>query len=575
MTALGVGYAARQELVGEPRAPYLRVAVLAPHVSAPADHPEIASLAVAVRNAVIAGVRTHVGLDLVPRDDIETYIEGVTRNTGRPPAQSEIRIAVGADEIITTDMTCLPDSCTVTLERTTAISGGPPPESFQLAADRAARPGETVAFHLSRLYPDHLRERGALGSIAPQDHERFVALVAQYWAGGAARSPAELLAQLEDIRAHAPRSLDVLLFEAEVRRHRYLETEDRAEAERAIALLRGADQLFPDTYDILSARFDIVLSARPHDEPDALLEASALLDRLVTLDPDSSTTHLQRAKLLAARGKFTEASRELDAAAGRDAFSWRVLYHRALVSRKQGDRIATRKAIAELLARSPGNYAGLSLLAREEQREPGRLACAAKIYEELVAREPLYHECAWLGYTRSQLGRYREASDGFRCALAIRPDDPTSRLNLAESLLVAGDTEGAGEQLRALHELLVRKRDASPEPIVGVGDALVDAQSLAYLGRGDRALAHEARVRVSQLLTLPVRPDVLYTAAVVHAVLGDRDLAARYVTRSLDAGASPTDFGLPWFDDLRRDPVLGKRLAVPVVAQTCEASAAL
>jgi tetratricopeptide (TPR) repeat protein len=432
-----------------------------------------------------------------------------------------------------------------------------------------------VAFHLSRLYPDHpVRDTAALGSIDPRDHERFVALVEQYWAGGAARSSADLLAQLEDIRAHSPRSLDVLLFEAEVRRHRYLQTEDHAEAERAIDLLRGADQLFPDTYDILSARFDIVLSARQLDEPRALVEASALLDRLITLDPDSSTTHLQRAKLLDARGKLTEASRELDAAAGRDAVSWRVFYHRALVSRQLGDRDATRKAITELLVRSPGNYGGLSLLAREE-RGARRPACAAQIYEGLVAREPLFYECAWLGYTRSQLGRYREASDGFRCALAIRPDDPTSHLNLAESLLVAGDSDGAADQLRALHELLAGKRRAAPGGGLTRDDLLVEAQNLAYLGRSDRAMADEARDRVSQLLVPPVRPDVLYTAAVVHAVLGDRDLAARYVTQSLDAGASPTDFGLPWFDDLRRDPVLGKRLVVPVVARTCEASASL
>jgi len=86
-------------------------------------------------------------------------------------------------------------------------------------------------------------------------------------------------------------------------------------------------------------------------------------------------------------------------------------------------------------------------------------------------------------------------------------------------------------------------------------------------------MAAKARVRVTALLTSGQQRLTLYTAALVYAVLGDRDLARRYVTAYLDSGHSPADLSLPWFDALRRDPVLRPRLIAPAVAAICEAAA--
>lgn len=569
MGALGVGYALRGSghSGASSRAPLVRVAVLAAGVSGAEGRPDIALLATAVRNAVMTGVRERVGLDLVPRTDIDSYVEGFRQNPGRQSGQRTVRSAVGADEVIAIHIECVPSSCKITLERDADGARSPPPESFQLAADSAGRPGDTVGVYLSRLYPDHpVRDAAAAGSIDPRDHDRFVRIVQDYWAGSSTPTD-KVLAEIEVIRERSPRSLNVLLFEAEVRRHRYIQTGDPYQARRAIGILQGADELFPDTYGILSARFDIALAA------DQLDDARAVLDRLALLDPDSSATHLQRAKLHARRGELELARGALGAAARRDSFSWRVLYHQALVSRDLGDRAATRAAIDELLQRSPDNYAGLSLLAHEELHA-GRLACAEQIYARLVAREPLYDECVNLGYTRNQLGRYREAANSFHCALSIRPSDPGAQLNLAESLLLADDTDAARAQFRALHELLSRKRRSSPAGALEGADLLIEAQTLAYLGRDDPALATAARARTAELFTSAERRDAPYTAALVHAILGDRDLTAKYVTKYLEGGGSPTALSYPWFDDLRRDPVLGPRLAVPPVARSCKPTSA-
>ena len=564
---LGVVYAVRDRSRSDApsRPPLLRVAVLEADLSGADGRPDIALLATAVRNAVMAGVRARVGLDLVPRSDVDSYVDGFRQtSSGRRPGQRAIRDAVGAHEVIATLIQCVPSSCQVTLERDASGASSPPPVSFQLAADTARRPDDTVAVHLGRLYPDHpVRAGAATGSLDPADHERYVRLVQDYWAGRGAGSTGKVLAELEAVRERSPGVLDVLLFEAEIRRHWYLETEDPEQARRARALLEAADALSPDSYGILSARFDLALSVRQLDD------ARALLGRLAVLDPDSSATHLARAKLHHQRGELALARDELAAAARRDSFSWRVQFHQALVSQALRDPAATRAALDELLQRSPGNYAGLSLFARGE-RAAGRPACAEQIYARLVAREPLYDESVRLGLTLNQLGRYAEAADSFRRALDLRPADPTTLLNLAESLLFAGNTSGAEAQLRVLHELLARKRRGSPTGALTEHELWIEAQTLAYLGRHDPALAAAARARAAELLTPNAGPDALYTATAVYAALGDRSQAATYATKYLDGGGSPANFRYPSFDDLRQDPTLSPRLTVSPVARSCE-----
>ncbi|HEX8114578.1 MAG TPA: serine/threonine-protein kinase, partial [Kofleriaceae bacterium] len=238
--AVGLGYA----LLGAGRArrigvdgtspgaaaspPIVRVAVLAPVVSG-ADGRNIPLLVAAVRNAVETSVQARVGLDLIPRGDIDSYVDGYRRDTRRPPTQDDKRDAVGAEEVLTTDLSCSPDSCQVTLKRDASTPGGPRSVLFRIDADSISRPDETVGVQLSRLYPGHpVRDAAATGSIDPTDYERYIRLVHDYWAGDGTRSTSteEVLVELERMRARSPSSIDMLLFEAEVLRHSYGQTQD-------------------------------------------------------------------------------------------------------------------------------------------------------------------------------------------------------------------------------------------------------------------------------------------------------------------------------------------------------------
>jgi tetratricopeptide (TPR) repeat protein len=533
-------------------------------------HTDGALLAAEVRNAVEIDMWRRDGLVLIPRGDIESYVRGV-RATGKSPKQDGIQAAVGADEVLAIDLRCVPGSgsCAVTLQRSTSATDRPPLESFHLATDGLRPPNETVADYLAKLYPDHpVRHAGRAAAIDPESHARYLQLVQAYYGteGGAPSSEA-VLDEIARIRQRSPGSLDVLLFEAELLRHRYLQTDDPRTAQLAKERLDAADHLLPDSYGILSARFDLELSAGWLDE------AYADLDRLTRLDPDSSTTHLQQAKSYYQRREYKAARGDVDAAVHRNPFSWRVYYYRALVFRALNDRYDTRAAIHDLLVRSPDNYGGLSLLAREERRD-GRLVCAEQIYQKLVDREPLYDECLNLGYLRELLGRYREATKSFDCALKIRPHAPWARLDRAESLLLAGDADAARAQLRELRELLASKRRDDPRSALSRDDLIVETQALGYLGRTDSAAAHDARANLEQLLAAPDHADALYTAAQVYAYLGDHKPAVQYMTQYLEAGNNPAELRLPWFDDLQQDLALRPWFDVLFDDRTCEISSA-
>jgi tetratricopeptide (TPR) repeat protein len=246
---------------------------------------------------------------------------------------------------------------------------------------------------------------------------------------------------------------------------------------------------------------------------------------------------------------------------------WRIRYHLAAMRRARDELDEARRHIDRLLEQSPGNYAGLSWLASVEMRS-NNPACAVELYDELVERHRYYDECNGRGVAETLLGRYEDAEASFRCALAARPGDPVASFNLAEALTLAGDTQQATETFR---ELLASLRASKP---LRTGDELeLETLALAHLAQHDAEVAAEARELMQRLLAEAPGPpshEMLYTAATVHALLGDDDATVEYVHTLLDGGRLPRWFRFSWFDGVRHHPDLQQRLAKDLPEPTCK-----
>jgi tRNA A-37 threonylcarbamoyl transferase component Bud32/tetratricopeptide (TPR) repeat protein len=530
--------------------------------------PELSShdlLAAAVRAAIVRGLLDIEGIAPLPLDDIDIVTEGFEREHRTLPRQHELARLVGAHELCTARLECTLQLCRVSLERLASDGSLREATTFEVAPDDIRGSDEAVRVRLSRLYPDHrVDDESAAPQMDPADHEEFLRLRAAFWEDTQPVPTNELIDRLDAIRARTRGAIDVHRFQAEVLQYRYAETEDARYLERASEVLRAAEAQGGDSHELLLHRFEIALLSRQDKD------AEDTLRRIEALDPGSGTTLRLRGRWYARTGQREKALELLQRAVAVDS-SWRNLYYLATVERGLGEIEEAQSRLDQLLARSPGNRAALSLRALIEQHH-GNPACALELYRELIARKPQYHDCVNRGTAEAVLGLYDDAARSFQCALKARPGDVLASFNLAESLKLAGDTAAATREFwRLLDELQQRGKRTLHE-------RKSEAQALAHLAESDPTLADRTRVALALMLeeiaqSASEKAGSVYEAAVVHALLGEHERAAEHVLALLDQGKPPNWFRFPWFDGVRQDPTLRERLAYQPLVGTCDPAA--
>lgn len=214
-------------------------------------------------------------------------------------------------------------------------------------------------------------------------------------------------------------------------------------------------------------------------------EAASAFGQCLSLRPGYVPAVFGKAASLQMQGKASEALplylQLLEAAPDREE----MLLNALLAAVEAGEWDQARRLAMRLSALSPG-----SLPAREAL---AHAAFAADRYEEALAAfrelaasapafpEPWYHAGACL----FRLGRYREAADAFRSALQADARHVESRLAMAESLRMSGETD----QARAILEALAESPQASVTAVARLGRLHAEAGNLDDARRSlDRAL---------------------------------------------------------------------------------------
>jgi tetratricopeptide (TPR) repeat protein len=514
----------------------LYVAVPASEVTRGAGDESVDLMTSGLRVALIRSLASLEGVSPLAPEQIDPV-------PGPPTALAR---AVAADDVVTSRLECGRELCHLMLARVLGRDGGVAwTESLQVPKDRPFLLAEIVESAVRRAYSERRLRRGAPRlEVRPEDYAEYLRLRRAYETGQQRDLPAEALARLAAIRRGSPRFVEALVFEAEVLNHRFRDSRDPADLERAEALLRQARDLAPLDSRPLSTLFGLELGLGRFGR------AEEALRELERLRPGDSTVRMQRARLLDARGEPERAlalMREVAAAHP----SWRNLAWLAGLEFRLGRAADARRHLEMLLARFPGSYVGRSLLAQVELLN-GSPRRAAELYSELVRREPRMGDLANLGTAFLLLGRYQEAEARFREALALEPSNPFVALNLADALLLEGRRGDALEGYRQVLELVARDPGAAQWQLWSVR-----AQALAHLGRSGEAI--EAVQEVLRLA--PDNPQALYEISLVYTLLGDRSAALYNAGKALDKGVEPRWFSFPWFTALRGAPELRDRLA--------------
>ncbi len=537
LAALGVAVlgvlvflAARPLLVRKPEAPGttapLRVVMLKPRVNGNDKRLELA--AAAVRTTALSTLSSLNGVDVSDPRDL----------SGSPATLPEVARAGAADELLETVLDEAGDRGKIILRRKTSQERELWSETFYAPIDsgRLLELARAVDASLLRGYKDRRLRPGTPALEArTEDYAAFLDVKKRLDTG--AIPSQDDLDRLQQVMDKSPGFLDARLLTAYVMfKFFFQSTRKVAYRDRALDLVHGARGLAPDDPRPLFTQFWIELSR------EQTAAAAKTLERIESLLANDPRALVLRSNLADREGRLDEALLDLRQAVKADP-TWRNLSSLANLEARTGHVEEARSHLRQILTYSSDNIFALDSLARIELLF-GDLQEAERRYQDLLTRtpKPMHAHYNNLGATRVLLGRYPEAIDSFQKALEIDPDDVYAHLDLAQAELALGNR---GEAKLHLQKAL-REIESNPLPEY----RLSQAECLAFLGHRTEAVA----IILQLLQQQGDDPDVLKSAALVSAVVGDHAAAMANVEKALQKGVQPRWFLMPGYDSLRNDP---------------------
>ncbi len=407
-------------------------------------------------------------------------------------------------------------------------------EDFSAPKGDARLLATAVAAHLHRGYADSRGEAGGRElEVRPDDYEAYLGwhrVLTERPPGTDWGAVADGLAA---VRAGSPRFVDAYLLEARIRRYLFTRSEDVAQLESAYQLARLAQEMAPSDPRGFLAEIRAAASASDFER------AQRTIDRLASEHPGEVEVQWATAHLAERQGDLAGAIDRLQQIVDRQG-DWTSLMELARVEVLAGRYGEARTHLGRVLDLSPRNDLAMNKLG-ELELEHGDLATAIRLYEEIVA-EGGDSRRTNLGLCYLLNGEYATAVQHFELVLATDPENPLRRLNLADALALAGESERAQDLYRQTVEDLEPYRDSPRWEI-----QLIRAQALAQLGRNDEAVAALQSDAVKNANV----SQAWFTTSLVFSLVGDENSAVAFANRALESGMNLRWFELPWFDPIR------------------------
>jgi tetratricopeptide (TPR) repeat protein/TolB-like protein len=278
--------------------------------------------------------------------------------------------------------------------------------------------------------------------------------------------------------------------------------------------------------------------------------------RAIALQPGNDDSHRLMGDVLAGRSEWPAAEVAYRQAVALRPGYWRNHYRLGVLFYRVGRFPEAIEAFRQATTLEPDAAAGYQALGTTLQAS-GDLAAARVQYERAIAIGPTRNAYSNLGIIHYWEGRYEDAAQAFREAIARYPGDAVFHRNLGDALRRLGEQADAKASYGVAVTLLERQLAINAE------DSRARAE-LAVLemkrGRVGRAAEQMELARVSA----PDNPDVLYSLAVIMSLAGRAEEAWPVLERALAAGASSLQ--VEHDDDLaavRALPAYHSRAAAP------------
>ena len=371
------------------------------------------------------------------------------------------------------------------------------------------------------------------GLETASEQERYIQAVGYLLRYDKQASVDEAIRQLEGLAAERPSSalVQAALVRAYLARHNL--TREKTWAEKAIAAFEKARRLDPSspetdvTLGELAVRtgkpaeaivafrralaaqpenfFALLGLARAYDLSGEPVDADAAYRRAIRLQPSYWFGYSKLGGSLFARGRYAEAAEMF-------------------------------RRITELQPDNARAFSNLGAAYHQMDRYEDALAA----FRTSLGLERTANAYSNAGTTEFFLGRYRDAAEDFQKAVTLTPEQHEAWVNLADSHYWAqGERQQALEAYRRAIELLRAELELNPQ------NALARARLAVCLARSGQNSAAGEEIRKAVALAAQ-HPQVLYDAAIVAQISGNRGEAIRWIGKAVAAG-----FGVR---QMRREP---------------------
>lgn len=477
----------------------------------------------AVYDAIQQSVLQLSNFYLIPRSEVSS-IEGNV---------DAIYHGTGADELITANLRCEGEACTITLSRLTPDQQSPTDrllvqqsKTLDVLTDNYLSVAETVQGSIGQLYSQKLSN--TLTQINESDYSAFLSTNIQYRTHG---ESLDLLDRLDALPGSIQSMSAAQTLYCEIALDLFHETKEKIYLNKALSYI-GEEGSKPDNLSTLVNYFQIRAAEGNFSM------ATEILEKIAKLNGSSFLNNLLLGHLKLAQQDYKAAINFYKRATASKKTT-DVLYKLAIAYLYSGDTQNARNYVLMSLALSPEYYNALSLYGAIALIE-GKTEEAIQALEKIRLKTPDdITNLANLGFAYLLGKQYAEAQDLFQHAAMITPTNTTILLNLADTKSLLGNDKESEEIYQKIIEYQ-HQQQLSNELLRN------SAQAHAHL--------HQFAEAMTLLETLnkldPDNIETMYSAALVHAIAHNNTLATLSVKAALTNGINKIWFSFPWFDGL-------------------------
>lgn len=305
---------------------------------------------------------------------------------------------------------------------------------------------------------------------------------------------------------------------------KYLDTLQPELIERAVEAGTTALRIDPDRPEVRYA-LAMTLAGRGRSA-----EAIEELHRALAMRPNYEDARRQLGLVLGRMGRIDESVAEYQKALALRPTSASTYSSMGLVlygASRYDEAIAAFKKATEL---QPDNFMGFQQLGTA-YHATGRVELALENYQRATAIRPSAFALSNMGTLFYGRGEFAKAAEAYRDAIELRPNSAATHRNLGDALTRLGrQPEARSAYLRAV---ALSEADLKVNP----SDPRLLATLALHLRKSGQSEAAQNRL-ADALAKAPKDIEVLYRAAVIHALDGRHDNALRFLRGAIDGGYS-------------------------------------